>query len=432
MYPAGTFTIHAASGAQARTQSPYSQTQAVRSQIEPRPDPREKHDLCQKFASVFRRIIKIMNTLVDVEDLKDFLDLYCHPLYPEQNCIDPRVYRDAKTPRELLKSLSPQFINYMNYYILEGIVKEFGCDEGKQLLEEYKCTLKSKNQERKRKLEDLPDPVTDSEIEQSWRLKRIKVTLNEQMEEATFETMQDTQTALQAATGIDKANIVYASCDPGSVILNFLIPESICHVLHELSEEDLAILAVAGVLKLRIDEFVIENIQKYATNKSKISQSHQTQTSGEHAKPTSLEYYLQQRQNEMQPDQYSHLCEILGYIPNEKLNELCSDSFLSAYASDFSNWKKVAPYIGLHEWNIEELMDNYPTDEDRKHVVLQRWKRDEGHNATYHNLLETLILHGEVEDVKALLYQVGPGRLGIKVKLIIELILLSVPFSQNR
>ena len=360
---------------------------------------------------MFRRIIKLLNENVDIEELKEFLDLCSHPLYPEQNYVDRRIYKDAKTPRELLRSLSPQFINYMNYYLLEGIIKEFKCDEGMKILEEY--TLKTSIQKRKRKqfLEDLPDPITDSESEQFLGVKRVKLTLDGKMEEATFERLQETQTALQTATGIDTCSTVYSSCDPGSVILNFFIPESICHIFHELNKEDLAIFAGAGILTLEIGEFIIDNVQKYATKESKISQTNAIQAAGESTKPTSLEYYLQERQNEMQSNQYSHMCETLGYISDEKLKELCSDSFLSAYASGLRNWKRIAPYIGLQEWNVQKLVDSYPNDKDRKHVALQSWKRREGDNATYHNLLETLILHGQIEDIETLLYQIGPGGL---------------------
>ena len=415
IHPAGTTNVERASEAQAAIQILTQKGESC--PTEPRLDPRKTNNLCLEFASAFRRIIEIMNKSVDVEGLKEFLDLCSHPLYPEKKYVDRRIYKDAKTPRELLKSLFPQFINYMNYGLLEGLMKEFDCDEGKQILEKYKYTFPTSNQKgkRKRPLEDFPDPIHDSEIEQTLGVKKVRVTLDRKMEEATFETVQETQTALQTATGIDKANIVYASHAPGSVILNFLIPESICHILHEFTVEDLAILAGARIVTLEMDEFVIHNIQKHAAKKSTISQTDQIQATSESTKPSSLEYYLQERQNEMQSDQYSHLCEMLGHISDEKLKELCSESFLSAYASHFRNWKKIAPYIGLLEENIQKLVDNYPNDTDQKCVALQCWKKHERDNATYHNLLETLLLHGEIEDIKTLLYQMGPGGLSIKV-----------------
>ena len=366
------------------------------------PDPREAHYLCKSFASAFRHIAKLVNNSVDIEDLKDYLHGYSHHLYSEHNCVDPKIFREAKTPREVLRSLSPQCINYMNYYLLEDIVEEFECLEAKEILEKYKGTLKCS----KRKLNDLPNPITDPEIEQSWGVKKAKVTVEGNLKQATMKVIDDTQEALQRSTGIDKANIVFASRDPGSIILNFLIPESISHIVYELSDEDLAILADAGILKLEMENLLLANIKQYATKKVTISKAFGTST-----KLGGLEYYLQERHEEVEPqfDQYSHLHKMLVCISDEKLNELCTETFLDMFARDIRNWKTLAPFFGINELTVQAIEHTYLVESEQKRVALNLWMKHEGRTATYHNLLETLLLHGQMEDIEALLYQMGPG-----------------------
>ena len=62
---------------------------------------------------MFSNITDLLDKSVDMAKLKDFLDCYSHPLYPEQLYVNPKIYKDANTTKQLLKSLCPQFINFM-------------------------------------------------------------------------------------------------------------------------------------------------------------------------------------------------------------------------------------------------------------------------------------------------------------------------------
>ena len=105
--------------------------------------------------------------------------------------------------------------------------------------------------DRKRKLSDLPSPLTDQEVEQSSGVKKLKVGAKGDYTETTVGNIEDIQQALEKATGIKRTFLVYASHDPGrSIILSFLIPENISHILRELRTGDLTILADSGVLRL--------------------------------------------------------------------------------------------------------------------------------------------------------------------------------------
>ena len=297
-----------------------------------------------------------------------------------------------------MKSLFPQYINYVHYYLLEDIVVRFHCDRAKEVLQRY---IEQKDS-KKRKLEDLPGPITSGEIEQFHGTKKLKVEVEGDARDASVEVIGEVQNALEMATGVKQAVIVYVGHDPGSILLTFLIPESILYIFHDLNTEDLTILANSGVMKLQVDKLVINNIQEYSAVKIVADSSEPT-------KPTGLKYYLQQRATDMTPERYSYLLKMLGSVDPKMFNDDCSEEFLKKFAKDLQDLKKLASYFSIHDWNIEELVCNYPDENDQKYQALLCWKRAEGSTATYYNLLESLILHGEVEEVEALLQRLGEG-----------------------
>ena len=284
------------------------------------PDPRESHHLCRKFATAFPEIANILNTFVRVHELKTFLENYCHPLHPEQLYINPKIYRDASTTEQVVKSLFPQFINYMHYYLLEDIVVKFQCDRAKDVLQQY---TEQKDSD-KSKLKDLPGPITSREIEQFRGTMKLKVEIEGNTSDATVEVIGEILKALEKATGVERTVIVYACNYPGFRLLIFFIPESILHIFHELNTEDLTILANSGVMKLEVGEEVLDNIRQHSTLKSHSVQLKIAADSGEPTKPTGLEYYLQQRATDMTSEKYSHLVEMLESIDPKFLNDNCS------------------------------------------------------------------------------------------------------------
>ena len=367
--------------------------------IPPRPDPRETHPLSSRFATVFTNISDILDEfLVDATRLKRYLRFYSHPLHPEKPLVEARIFEKAKTSGEVLESLWPQYINFMTYYLLEDIVEEFRCKEASKLLEDYKGMF-----DRKRKLSSLPHPLTDDEIEQSTGVKKVKVEVEGSTDDMTVEAMEKIRIELEKATGIKRAYITYTFQDPGCVILSFLIPESISHIFHELCKEDLTILADSGVLRLEGGDFVISNIQHYATAIA----TAEPVTEG--SKRSSLEYYLQGREVKMDADLYSHIVRMLKSVSVSELYKIIADGFFTGFARDLSNWRNLAPYFSLTEVNVQQITEYCPDEDDQKYQALLHWKKHEGDTATYHTLLQTLLLHGEMEEVEALLGRLGPG-----------------------
>ena len=354
-------------------------------------DPRETHHLSSDFASMFSTVTDLLNESVDMAKLKDFLGCYSHPLYPEEPYVDPKIYKDASTIKQLIMSLWPQFINFMHYYLLEDIVEKFGCDGAKKVLQQFTDQKYS----RKRKLNSLPCPITDGEIEQFQGAKKLKVQVEGDTSDATVEIIGEIQKVLEKASGIKQAVTTYALYDPGSVLLTFLIPESILHIFSELNTEDLAILADSGVMKLEVNEVVIDNIQQYSTVKRSAS-------------GTGLEYYLSQRAAEMTSDKHLNLLKMLG-AAEARLLDICSEEFLYTFAKNLQDWKKLAPCFSFHG-REKELASNYPDENDRKYQALLWWKKAKESTATYYNLLESLVLHGNIEEVESLLQRLVEGK----------------------
>ena len=64
----------------------------------------------------------------------------------------------------------------------------------------------------------------------------------------------------------------------------------------------------------------------------------------------------------------------------------------------------VGPYLGINQWDLEDLAEMYPQDEDeQKYVALLNWKSIDVSSATYEKLVECLLTHGHVDDAKELL-----------------------------
>ena len=161
---------------------------------------------------MFSDVTDLLDKSVDIAKLKDFLDCYSHPLYPEQPCVYPKIYKDAKSPKQLIKSLFPQFINFKHYYLLETIFESFGCDKAKEVLQQYT----GQNYSHKRKLNRLPEPIAGEDIEQLHGTKKLKVQVEgADTNTATVEIIGEVQKALEKATGIERAVITYAYHDPG-------------------------------------------------------------------------------------------------------------------------------------------------------------------------------------------------------------------------
>ena len=148
------------------------------------------------------------NKCVDVGKLKEFLNNYSDPMFPEERHIEASVYEDAQTSGEVISRLKPRYINYMQYHFLEVIIDIFGNDECRKHFDEYVQTFKRLF----RKVRHHPAPITD-EIECSIGQTPLKVTPTGDVNATTPQDIQNTQEAIEKATGVSKVAQTYARQD---------------------------------------------------------------------------------------------------------------------------------------------------------------------------------------------------------------------------
>ena len=363
-------------------------------------DPKKGHKLSAKFAYLLTTLSDLLNECADVSKLKKFLNNYSNPMLPEELYVHPSVYEDAQTSGEVISRLKPRYINYMQYDFLKEILDIFGNDECKKHFTQYVQTFKR----LVLKVRHHPAPITDEEIECSIGQKTLKVTRTGDVNATTPQDIQNTQEVIEKATGVSQVAQVYARQDGAfSVIFTFLIPECVEHRFHELSEADLTLLADAGIKKIEVGELEIENVSQYCTRvkKAQKSSNSTSERNRENVKPTTLRYYLMQRKD-FSVNETSMLMDTLKNVQEDQLNVVCSDKQLRTLSKCIQNWRNLAPFLGMPDFYFDEFTTRYPKKEEQKYQLLLYWKRREP-NGTYQDLLQTVIIHGTVKEVKDLI-----------------------------
>ena len=195
-----------------------------------------------------------------VEELKEFLCNLCHPLIPEKNYIEKHVYERETTTKNVIASLIPKFINYLHLILLEEIIDTFKDEEARRALDEYKKAS------RKSRLIALSPTSSDEEIDDFPEQKRVKVTVDLDEHEVVLQDVDKVTKAMEQATGIARSVQVLTSTHAStSVLLIFVVPKAVTEIFKHLSPKDLTILADAGITKLKVENFALICVSKYAT-----------------------------------------------------------------------------------------------------------------------------------------------------------------------
>lgn len=331
-------------------------------------DPRERHHLSREFSTMLRNVGNKMNKCTTINNLKEFLYLYSHPLYPEKRYVEPHVYNNAKTVADVLFSLFPQYINYMQHDTLEDIVEKCGDMECRKCFEEYERLF----QRSVRKLRDHPAPVTDEEIEQFSSQKICKVTISGDAQATTSQDLHTVQGAIEQATGVSRAGQVFAYQDPGnSVTFTILIPDCVVQLFHELCSEDLTVLADAGIIRIQVEDLETMGINQYTTNMEagqKTSFSTEKSLKGA-PEAIDLEYYLKEHP-EFSSRQCSDLITMPKSAPDKRLNELCSEQLLQTFSPHIHNWDMLAPFVGVNDVYHDEFRARHPGEKQNYQLLL--------------------------------------------------------------
>ncbi len=80
------------------------------------------------------------------------------------------------------------------------------------------------------------------------------------------------------------------------------------------------------------------------------------------------------------------LDELLEGVSTGKLCRTCNDVDLCDIAQSVTNWKVIAPYLGLSKAEIEAIEVNERKVETRRMAMLYKWKEKLGRKATYWKL----------------------------------------------
>lgn len=358
---------------------------------------KECHHISAEFSTLVCALGCLLQQCTDINILKTFLRCYCHPLYPEKLYIEPHIYSNAKTASDILLNLIPTYINFMDHHLLREIVDRFGNEECKSHYGKYEQNFRK----FVKKLRHHPAPVTDNGIEQCTSQKRLKVYVDDDVNKTTPQTVQTLQNAIMQATGIGQTGLALASqCVGNSVVFNFLIPHSCAELFSELCDHDLTILAMAGITKIEVEELVITVTKKHTTKPRK-ALSFTAQTAKELVKPSSIEYYVMER-HDISDQQRSDLITKVKKISDSQLNEVCKEELLLEVSSFIEDWKTLAPFLGVQEIHYEQFTYKYPDINDQKYELLLIWKRLAGSSAKYCHLLETITLHGSLQEMNKL------------------------------
>ena len=368
---------------------------------------REERRIICYFTIVMDRIIEIVVSSVSLDKLLRFLYLYCHQLYPEIHYLDQQTLQSTSSVSAVMKSLVPEYVNYMNTELLEAIIERFECKEAQSLLQQYHDRYPID-----RLLTDMPNPVSDERLDLPQR-KRLRVECNGDIvfDSARAVDVKRIRTAIESATGIDHQFVTHAQHSEGSLKLIFLIPESVAGIFQELCDEDLELLAEAGIVELQIDDFVISDIQKYCPQRTESStQSITAPSAGQSGTAAKgFDSYIDQRAEQFTSKEKGQLKDLLESIPKSRMEEVCSDSFLQQLAAHMTDWRKLALHFGISELEAEEMAHYYPDVGEQKYRALDCWKKINPDTAKYEDLIACLLAHAPFALAEAALKMLSPG-----------------------
>ena len=365
----------------------------------------EERRISGHFAIAMDRITDVVEEVVKPEKLLRFLCFYCHPLYPEMLYVDQKILKCTSNVSEVMKSLVPDYINYMETGLLEAIIERFDCKQAQHLLQQYHDCYP-----HLRQLKDMPDPVSDERLDLTRR-KRLRAKCDDDFDSARATDVKRIQKSIENATGIDRQFVTPAQHSEGSFILTFLIPMSVSGLFQELCDEDLEILAKAGIMELRIDDFVISDIEKFCPQRTRSSTQSTRVFSADQTGVTTkgFDSHMEQRAEQFTGKEKDQLKCLLESIPISRLDEVCTDSFLQQLATHMTDWRKLAPHFGISESTAEELAHCFRDVDEQRYMALHWWKQICPDTATYQHLIACLLAHAPFDLAEAAIKMLTPG-----------------------
>ena len=342
-----------------------------------------------EFQQLISEVGMLLGEHVQTNKLLEFMYSLTHILYPEIHYIDPRLLKGTKSIPQIFKALQPQVMNFLNWGVLRKVVETFS-KNAMPAVESYISRFPKHLQ-----VASLPDPILENQILELQGAQRLRVTCSGSGFKWTLGDIQLVREAVEKATGIDQDFIIYAYWEEGLTThqFTFFIPKSSSRILGELCKEDLIILAGIGVHRLEVDyDTIVDNLQEIKKREARTNS-------------IEIESLIpRSKAEQMNEEDLSYLNKLIASTPESELHKTCSVDFLRMFSKTMTSWKDLVPNLGINRWDLEDLAEMYPGDEEeQKYRALLDWKRIDVNLATYEKLLKCLLAHGYVEDAKELL-----------------------------
>ena len=87
---------------------------------------------------------------------------------------------------------------------------------------------------------------------------------------------------------------------------------------------------------------------------------------------------------------FEELITHVGISP-DKLNKPCSDEDIASTSLFLTNWRTVAPLLGLTETDEEDVEEEGKKMQHKRYSTLQRWKNKYLFKATYRVLVDVFL-----------------------------------------
>lgn len=84
------------------------------------------------------------------------------------------------------------------------------------------------------------------------------------------------------------------------------------------------------------------------------------------------------------------LDELLESVSKKSLDKPCSDEHIVEIASKVTNWRLIAPHLGLTEVDEENIVQNHRDVQLQRREMLRTWQQKFGFRATYGSLARAL------------------------------------------
>jgi len=199
-------------------------------------------------------------------------------------------------------------------------------------------------------------------------------------------------------------------------------------IFQELCDEDLELLAEAGIVEVHINDFVLSDIQKYCPQRTR-STVQSTRVSGACQSGTTTkgyDTYIEQRSEPFTSEEKAHLTGLLKTISKSKLEEVCSDEFLRQLAPHMRDWRNLAPGFGIGGMEAKELAHHYQDVSEQRYRALRCWKQINPVKATYRELIACLLARAPFDLTEAALMMLTPS------KRMLHSLYRSVPCNVNK